>query len=150
MKAFEDVRPSKGRGSRLRVGVAALAAAVLAACTGENLFSLAGTISQLIGPEVEITAPQSGFAMAVGDSVRVTVNVTSSDGVSELSYRGAFQGGGTAFTEVVVTLPNPQDTTVSRYLKQSGTATGNASIIVQATDILGETGADTVSVVIGG
>jgi hypothetical protein len=78
----------------------------------------------------------------------VTANVSSPDGVSSVKYSGLFTGGEAAFTEVVVTLPSPQDSTVSRYMKQIGTTTGTVRVIVEATDALGEKGADTVNVII--
>jgi hypothetical protein len=120
----------------------------LPACTGDNLFTGVGALAGLLGPDVEITAPQNNLGLAVGDSVQVTANVSSPEGVATVKYSGLFTGGATAFTEIVVTLPNPQDTTVSRYMKQIGTTTGTVRVIVEATDALGETGADTVNVII--
>lgn len=149
MRAYQAVRPPRpGRSIRLRLAVGVLAAGVLAACAGENLFTELGASTGLLGPEVEITAPQANLALAVGDSVQVTANVSASDGVSQVKYTGLFEGGATAFLEQIVPLPNPQDTTVSRYMKQAGTTTGSVRIIVEARDLLGETGADTVVVVI--
>jgi hypothetical protein len=125
-----------------------LVAAVLPACTGDNLFTGLGASVGLLGPEVNITAPAANFAMAVGDSVQVTANVSSPDGVSSVKFKGLFSGGAAAFTEITFTLPNPQDSTVSRFMRQAGTTTGNVRIIVEATDVGGDTGADTVTVVI--
>jgi hypothetical protein len=48
----------------------------------------------------------------------------------------------------VTNLPSPQDTTLTRVLRQAGTTTGNVRVIVEATDALGDTGADTVTVII--
>ena len=68
-------------------------------------------------------------------------------GVTSVTFSGLFSGGSAAFNQVVVgSLPAPQDTTISRYLRQSGTTTGNVRIIVEATDALGDRGADTVTV----
>jgi hypothetical protein len=64
-------------------------------------------------------------------------------------FSGNFNDGGTAFTAQTVTLPNPTDTTVTRSLEQPGTTAGAAKIIVQATDLLGATGADTLAITIG-
>jgi hypothetical protein len=132
----------------VRLGMGVLAAAVLAACTGDNLFTGLAISNQLTGPVVNINAPLANLSIKVGDSVQVTAQVTSSQGVSQLSYSGVFDGGTTAFTSQVVTLPNPKDTTVSKYMRQSGTTTGAAKIIVQATDILGGTASDTVAITI--
>ena len=51
---------------RVRLAGAMLAAAVLPACTGDNLFTGLGASVGLLGPEVEITAPAANFTMAVG------------------------------------------------------------------------------------
>ena len=133
---------------RVRLAGAMLAAAVLPACTGDNLFTGLGASVGLLGPEVEITAPAANFTMAVGDSVQVTANVSSPDGVSSVTYKGLFSGGAVAFTQISFTLPNPQDSTVSRFMRQAGATTGNVQIIVEATDLLGGVGADTVAVII--
>jgi hypothetical protein len=127
--------------------VALLAAGSLPACTGDNLFTGVTGVGPL-GPDVEITAPQNNYAMTAADSVLVTANVSSPNGVTTVKYSGLFSGGQTALTEIVVTLPNPQDSTVSRYMKPSGTTTGAVRVIVEATDVLGEQSADTVNVVI--
>jgi hypothetical protein len=103
----------------------------------------------LLGPEVEITAPQANVNLAVGDSVEVTANLSSPDGITSVKFSGTFAGGQAAFTEIVVgSLPSPQDTTMTRMMRQAGTGTGNVRVIVEATDALGEKGADTVNVII--
>ncbi|HSH74147.1 MAG TPA: Ig-like domain-containing protein [Longimicrobiales bacterium] len=146
----EHGRFDRGRRVHLRVGPAILALGLLGGCTGENLFTGVALIRDLIGPEVEITAPQSGLTVAEGDSVLVTATLSSSRGVAEVSYAGVLDTGGSAFNPVVVPLAGPRDTTVSRYLRRTGTTAGGARIIVEATDVTGETGADTVSVQLGG
>ena len=149
MRANQTMRPSRrGRSSGLRLAAVALVAVTLPACTGENLFTGLGATTGILGPEVDITAPQPNLALTVGDSVQVTANLSAPDGVSSVRYTGLFSGGGTAFTEIQFTLPNPQDTTVSRFMRQAGTTTGNVRIIVEATDLLGAKGADTVVVII--
>jgi hypothetical protein len=149
MRANQTARPSRpGRSKRVRLAGVMLAAAVLPACTGDNLFTGVGASVGLLGPEVEITAPAENFTMAVGDSVQVTAIVSSPNGVSSVTYNGLFSGGAVAFTQISFTLPNPQDSTVSRFMRQAGATTGNVQIIVEATDLLGATGADTVTVII--
>ena len=79
----------------------------------------------------------------------MTANVQSQDGVTAVRFSGLFSGGAAAFTQVEVTsLPSPQDTTLTRVLRQAGTTTGNVRVIVEATDALGDSGADTVTVII--
>jgi hypothetical protein len=133
----------------LRVAAAmAVGVAVFAACTGENLFTGPTIAGSLLGASVEITEPAEAAAIAVGDSVRVTAHVASENGISQVTFGGVFATGTTAFIQQVVSLSSP-DTTISRFLKQAGTATGSAKIIVQAQDILGSQAADTVTVTIG-
>ena len=147
MRAYQAMRPSRpGRSTRLRLAGALLVAVALPACTGDNLFTGLGALSGLLGPEVEITAPQANLTLAVGASVQVTANVSSPDGVTNVSFKGVFTGGSVAFTEIPFTLPAPQDTTVTRTLVPAGASTGTVRIIVTASDALGETGADTVTV----
>jgi hypothetical protein len=130
----------------VRLAGALLVAAVLPACTGDNLFTGLGASVGLLGPEVDITVPAANLALAVGDSVQVTANVSSPDGITQVKWTGTFTTGAGAWQDVVVTLPNPQDTTVSRYLRQLGVQTGSARIIVEATEVGGDVGADTVLV----
>ncbi|MDH3423642.1 MAG: hypothetical protein OEN00_11665, partial [Gemmatimonadota bacterium] len=145
----DEKRPVEGRRIRLRVAAAAVAGlAVMAACTGDNLFtgpSLGGT---LLGPSVEIEAPAANAVVGATDSVQVRTTVASENGVTQVTLSGVFPTGTAAYISQVVSLPNPQDTTISRFLKRSGTATGSARIIVQATDLLGGTAADTVTITI--
>ena len=150
MSANPTSRPSpSGRSLRVRLAVALLVAGSLPACTGDNLFTGLGAVAGLLGPEVEITVPQANFTLGTGDSLTVTANVASPDGVSTVTFSGLFSGGSAAFTQVVVSnLPNPADTTITRRLAQAGTTTGTVRIIVEATDALGDRGADTVSVII--
>jgi len=132
------------------IAAGALAAAVtVAACTGDNLFTGVVLSTQLTAPEVTITAPTDNSTVTAGTPVSVTAQVTSSQGVSQMIFSGIFDAGGTAFTSQTISLPNPKDTTVTQSLAQPGTATGSAKIIVQATDILGATGADTLVITIG-
>jgi chitodextrinase len=149
MSSNEPVRPAEGRRRASRFGAAVVGVGVLAACTGDNLFTGLGFAIDL-GPQVTITAPQANITIAVGDSVQVTATISSTQGVSQVNFAGLLDGGGAAFTPVSVTLPNPPDTTISRFLRRATATAGSARIIVEATDILGGTGADTISVALGG
>ena len=152
MRADEPLhRPASGRRSYARLGGAVLAAVVVAACAGENLFTGPGTGGQnLLGPQVDITAPQPGLTIALGDSVQVTATLVSQEGITEVAWTGTLVAGGAApFTPIVVPLTGVTDTTMSRYLKRSGTTGGAARIIVTAKDLDGDTGADTISVTLG-
>ena len=150
MKPHDEMRPSEGRRIQLRsVSAAVFAMAALAACTGENLFTGPSLGGGALGPTVDITAPAAGATFATGDSVQVTATVTSANGVTQVTLSGSFATGASAFVTQVVSLPNSPDTTLSRFLKRAGTNTGSARIIVQATDLLGGSGADTVAVTIG-
>jgi len=150
MKSNPTPRPADmGRSIGARLAAALIVAGTLPACTGDNLFTGIGASVGLLGPEVEITAPQNNVNLAVGDSIDVTAILSSPDGVTAVKFSGTFAGGQAAFTEILVgSLPSPQDTTMTRTMRQAGTGTGNVRVIVEATDALGEKGADTVNVII--
>jgi hypothetical protein len=148
MAANDSKRSGRGRKIASRLAATFLALALFGACTGDNLFT-GFALSRELGPDVTITAPQAGLSIPEGDSVLVTATVSSTQGVSAVNYTGELEAGGAAFTSVLVSLPNPQDTTVSRYLRRTGTTAGAARLIVEATDVLGARGADTISVVLG-
>jgi hypothetical protein len=141
-------RPDAGRRIPARLGGALLVAAVVAACAGENAFTFAVKGGGLLGPQVNITAPVNPPPIPPGDSVLVTATITSGDPVTEVSWTGTLDAGGAApFTPVVVPLAGVRDTTMSRYLKRAvGSPAGGAKIIVTARDLIGDTGADTISV----
>lgn len=151
MNPREEMRLGQGRRVPARVGAAIFAAAVVGACAGENLFTGPSLgAAGLLGPQVEITAPLPNVTVAAGDSVQVTANIASQDGITEVSFTGTLDAGGPApFTPIVVPLAAVTDTTMSRYLKRSGTTGGGAKIIVTAKDVSGDTGADTISVSLG-
>jgi len=154
MRAFEETRPAPGRRVPARLGGAILVALVAAAaCSGENLFTGPATGRQpgLLGPSVNITGPAGPVIVAPGDSLNVTAAVASDEGVTEVSFTSSLDAGGPApFTPIVIPLAAVTDTTISRFMVRSGTTPGAAKIIVTARDITGKTGADTVSVTLGG
>jgi hypothetical protein len=127
---------------------AALAVAVVAACTGENLFTGPSQGGTLLGPAVEITAPAEDAMLTLGDSVQVSAEISSANGVSEVIFSGAYQTGTAAYAQLVVALGGATDTTISRFLQPVGTVTGAAKIAVEASDVTGRDGADTISVTI--
>jgi hypothetical protein len=151
MNALDEMRPQPGRHVASRVGGAILAAMIVAACAGENLFTGPALGSgALLGPEVNITAPVPPVTVPSGDSVLVTATIVSSQGVTEVSFTSTLDVGGTApFSPIVIPLTAVTDTTMSRYMKRSGATTGGAKIIVTAKEAGGNTGADTVAVTLG-
>ena len=148
MTANQTVRPARpGRSTGPRLAAVLMAALALPACSGENLFTGVATGSQ--GPQVEITTPSAGAAVAPGDSVQVTANVTALRGLRAVQFSGVLDAGGSAFIQVgFFTAANIADTTLTTYLKRQVGATGGAKIIVEAEDALGDKGADTVAVVL--
>ena len=150
MSASAETRPIGGRRALARIGGGMLAAALVAACAGENLFTGPASGGGLLGPQVDITAPQPNITIALEDSVNVTATLTSQNGITEVVWSGALDAGGPApFTPITVPLTAVTDTTMSRYLVRSGATGGAASIIVTARDINGSTGADTISITLG-
>lgn len=152
MTDLDVARPPNGRRTGLRLGVVgALAIAAVAACTGENIFPLSvgkGSDGSLQAPTVEITAPAANATLTQGDSVQVTAGITSANGVNQVTFSSTFTAGTTAYVQQVAALSGATDTTVSRFLQPAGTQTGTARIVVTATDLLGNTGADTVQVTV--
>ena len=148
MTANQSARPVRaGRSSGPRLAAAFLAVLAVGACAGENLFTGVSISDQK--PQVQITAPAASAAVAAGDSVQVTADITGTRGISQVKFTGVLDAGGAAaFPEQIVSLPNPPDTTISRFMRRSGATSGAAKIIVEATDILGDKGADTVAIVL--
>jgi hypothetical protein len=136
------------RATPSRFALVAIVAAAIG-CTGENLFTGPSSGGSQLGPTVEVTAPGAGAIIALGDSVQVSANIVSSTGVSQVTFSGTFTNGVTAFISEVVVLQSAQDTTISRFLRQAAGTNGSARILVQARDIVGRIGADTVLVTIG-
>jgi hypothetical protein len=88
--------------------------------------------------------------IAPGDSVQVTANITSDEGIVQVVWSGRLTAGGAdPFASITVPLSAVTDTTISRFVKRSGTTGGAAEIIVTATDLTGDLGADTISVTLG-
>lgn len=120
-----------------------------AACTGENLFSLATSASAL-GPTVDITAPSEGFTIALGDSLLITVSAEAASGVQTLDYRGVHPSGLNAYGPLTVTPVSGQTSVnITEFLQPStDQTTGTAWITVTVTDAVGVTGMDSVNVTI--
>jgi len=148
MRALREMRLPPRRRVPARVAGGFVAAAIVAACAGENLFTAPGTgPDDLLGPSVEITAPVPPVNLAPGDSVAVIAAITSSEGITEVAYTSTLDAGGSApFTPIVVPLAGITDTTMLRFMRRSGSTPGAAKIIVTAKDVSGDTGADTVAV----
>lgn len=135
---------------RIRVPavLAAMLLVVAVGCTGENIFTAPALTTRIFGPAVEITSPTSGTSVAVGNALDVTAQASSVDGITQVSFVGTFTAGGTAFTAQTIPLGTTTDTTLTVTMQQPGTTTGSVSIIVTATDVLGQQGSDTVAVTI--
>jgi hypothetical protein len=152
MRVLNQAGSQREHSAAARVMGMILAAALVAGCAGENLFpSFVVEVGvDLLGPQVDITAPLANVTIAPGDSVAVRATLVSQEGIVEVSFTGVLNAGGAAaFTPVVVPLTAVTDTTMSRFLKRSGATGGAARSIVTARDIGGDLGADTVSVNLG-
>ncbi|MGD8318993.1 MAG: hypothetical protein PVJ02_01015 [Gemmatimonadota bacterium] len=150
-------------------GAAMVTIMVVAACGGENLFSVAGNGGGVSGgtdteaPGVTINSPRgdSLSAKPVGDSVFVSAHVTDDVGVRSVRMYGiAMRGDPSLGTEEVVdrfvekdvTLPaGVKDTTINRYLQPTPDSVRElAYIVVAAADSAGNETADTVQLLLGG
>lgn len=159
--------------SNTRVRVALTAAAVagvmmVAACEGENLFSVGGgapgtNANDPEAPQVTITSPRgdSLSARPLGDSVLVEARVEDNVGVASLRLYGISVRGDVSlgtdeviqrYAEKTVALPEgTRDTTITRFLQATADSTKETGmIVVEATDGVGNVSADTVALVLGG
>lgn len=138
------------RTNRLRAAITALASiTVLAACAGENIFSLtAGSGS--VGPTVNVTAPAENLALALGDSVLVRADVNAPGGAASLEITSTYTGGAAAFTSYTnPALGSVTTLTVNRWLQPAaGQVVGSAYIVVQVTNLTGAVGRDSVKVML--
>ena len=156
-------------GLRLLVTTAAMAGVFfVAACDGENLFSVTGgptvgsTDDDTQAPTVEITIPRgdSLSAKPIGDSVFVSARVTDDVAVRSVRFFGVAQRGdvdlGTdevvqRFFEKTITLPDVADTILTRYLLPTvDDVRETVQIVVEATDTAGNISTDTVDLILGG
>ncbi len=155
-------------GARLAaVGAAMATVLAVAACQGTNLFSLQGqggagaAGADTAAPSVSIQSPHSLSAVPVGDSVLVQAKLTDNVGVRTVRMYGFdVRGSQTLGTDTVaqrfvekdVTLPaGISDTILTRYLQPTADSTRDTvSIVVAASDSSGNTGADTVQLIVGG
>ncbi|MFQ5536182.1 MAG: hypothetical protein ACE5GJ_01900 [Gemmatimonadota bacterium] len=140
----------------------------VAACDGENLFSvqegpIAGRGEDTEAPVVEINSPRGDTLSAkpIGDSVFVSAHVTDDVGVSTVRMYGVALRGdkdlGTdtvveRFQEKLITLSGTvEDTTLTRYLIPTpDSVKETAIIVVEATDSVGNLAADSVELILGG
>jgi hypothetical protein len=143
-------RRSCGRGRRLAAGLLLLAVLPLGACRGENLFSLTGTVAGT-EPRVLITAPGAGGTIATGDSILILAEITAQEGLTTIDYRGEYadsiggdayvsereSGGGSTFVRVN-----------NRLVAVVDQVPGEVYIVVEATDLAGAQGKDSVKVTI--
>jgi YVTN family beta-propeller protein len=151
----------------LLAGAAMAGIAAVAACDGENLFTVPGDGAggaDTRAPTVEISVPRgdSISGTAVGDSVLVSVRLTDRVGVRTVTMSGFSARGDAAlgtqvivprFAEKTVELKaGVKDTTLVRYLLAAGadSARERAFVVVQAADSAGNVAADTASLSVGG
>jgi hypothetical protein len=131
--------------------VALVGAIALGACRGENLFSLAGSVSGS-EPSVEITAPTGGSTTFLGDSILVLASIEAPDGVVTVDFRATYTDsiGGDAYNPETLNGANALSLSVTNRLTAvTGQRAGEAYIVVLATDVAGQQGIDSVKVVIG-
>jgi hypothetical protein len=163
------MRRNQGTSVRLLLAAAAMGAmSVVAGCGGTNLFSVSavngggGATGGSQAPVVQILNPPSDTVLSVGDSVFVRARLTAgAAGVASARMYGFAHRGvdslGTGqdvprFTEKDITFAGAvTDTTVVRYLAATADTTHETVyLVVEATDSAGNTGADTISVSVGG
>lgn len=145
------MRPVIDRSKRRRAVFTVFASlTVLAACAGENIFSLAAGVGS-VGPSVSVTAPAASLVIALGDSVLVKADVNAPAGASVLQVTSSYTTGGSAafvgFTDAA--LGSATVVEVSEWLQASvGQVAGSAYIVVQVTDLAGAVAKDSVKVTV--
>ena len=142
------MRPVRTKTARRSGAVTVLASlTVLAACAGENLFTLQAVLSGL-GPTVDITAPADAFVVALGDSLLVEADLAATAGLSRVQVRTPHAvGGAPAFDEIDDPLGSAATFALSAWLQAAdGQVAGSAYIVVEVTDIDGAMTKDSVKV----
>ena len=132
-----------------RITALALLTVGVAACDGQNLFSLAATAGSG-PPTVVLTTPVEGFNIPVGDSIPIVAEVNSPVGGSAVIYRGTYTADGTpAYIEEPANMNGINVATLRTWLVPvAGQVPGTVSIAVEVSDLAGAIGADSVQVVI--
>lgn len=122
---------------------------VLSGCAGENLFSLAASVAEA-AVEVSITTPGEGATIAPGDSISIAANLIAATGLSSVTFRGNYTPGGElAYTTETGTLAGETSLNVTNFLLAVGGQTaGSVYIVVEASDLIGGMGKDSVKVTI--
>ena len=153
--------PLKGLAGGLLAGI------LFAACRGDNLFvdftGTGGALQDREIPVVNIQQPSavSAAAIPLGDSVLITADIRDDAGVSSIVFEGISVRGDASlgtqsfvprFTSKTVDfVPPVPDTTISRYLVAlPDTILETTQIIVTVFDTVGNSAADTVSLILGG
>lgn len=137
-------------GTRTRAAMAlAAGVAVLSACAGENLFTGLAAVAQG-GPSVEITEPTTGATAELGDSILVEATVTAQGGAALVVYTGRYEvDEEAAYVQETRDLNGLVNLSLSNHLRAvPGQRAGTAVVVVEVTDLAGDTGADTVTVTI--
>ena len=126
-----------------------MSVAIMSACAGENLFSLAAT-GGASGPEVNITAPVDNFSIALGDSIRIQASVSAPNGAGTVVYRANYDGTQTpAFTSETANLNGLAVATLDNRLKAAaGQTAGSVYVVVEVTGLGGNMGKDSVKIVV--
>jgi hypothetical protein len=126
---------------------AIVGAAFLGACRGENLFSLAASVAQP-GPQVNMTQPGPGYTIAPGDSIRILAEVNAQAGLSGVAYRGSYVADDSdAYTPETQSFAGVPFARLDNRLRAvAGQVAGDVYIVVEATDLTGAVGKDSVKV----
>ena len=107
-------------------------------------------VQEVLGPQVVMTAPSEGFTISIGDSILVTADITSSGGIATVDFRGNYAGASDpAFVAESQTGGGVEFLSVTNRLRAAvGQVAGEAYVVVQATDLSGGIGVDSVKVTI--
>ena len=135
--------------NRLSATLALLGAVGLAGCAGENLFTAQIATNQA-GPKPTITSPADGSPVNLNSSLVVTFDIDAPDGAASFTALGRYVAQETsAYQSVSQALDATAVSSNATMAPVVGQVTGEVYVVVEISDIDGDTGRDSVRVTIG-
>ena len=134
--------------NRLCTTLALLGAVGLAGCAGENLFTAQIATNQN-GPKPTITSPADGSPVVLNSSLVVTFDIDAPDGAASYTALGRYVGQELSAYESVSQALGATAVSASATMAPAiGQVTGEVYVVVEISDIDGDTGRDSVRVTI--
>lgn len=136
------------RSTRLFATLALLSVITLAGCEGANLFQAQVATSDS-GPTPTITSPSDGESVGLNSSLGVGFDVDAPEGAASFTVLGRYAGETTeAYQSVSDALDASATSGFATMSPAAGQVAGEVYVVVQVTDVDGDTGRDSVRVTI--